>query len=115
MDAAFGRPARRLLTEYGTSIYVQCDDQGQLVAGEQGRWDRHLDETLGSGYVRTALLRVERGAAVPAEVAAQAPGTLHHIYVITGQLRVGPINDRAEVSPATSSGSLVTSPTPSFA
>lgn len=98
LGAALGLPARRLLTEYGTSVYVQRDEQGKWAAGESGRWDRHLDETLGSGYVRTTLLRMERaGASAATEISAQAPGTLHHVYVIAGRLRVGPVNDPVEV------------------
>ncbi|MFD5308986.1 cupin domain-containing protein [Streptomyces ardesiacus] len=60
--------------------------------------ERLLDETYGSGYVRTLLLRLERGRTEPRTVDPHAPGTLHHVYVITGKLRIGPVNEPVELS-----------------
>ncbi|MEU6251400.1 DNA-binding protein [Streptomyces sp. NPDC047043] len=97
LGAALDVPARRLLTEWGTPVYVQRHDEGQWY--EATNWtERLLDETYGSGYVRTLILRLERGARDPEPVPAHSAGTLHHIYVITGKLRTGPLNEPVDLA-----------------
>ena len=97
LGAALAVPARRLLSETGTPVFVQRQDDG--VWADAAAWsERILDETFGSGYVRTLVLRLTRAAQEPAEIDPHAPGTLHHLYVITGRLRTGPVNDPVELS-----------------
>src|SRR5215469_3654813 len=55
LGAALDVPARRLLTEWGTPVYVQRHHEAEWA--EDGAWsERLLDETYGSGYVRTLVL-----------------------------------------------------------
>ncbi|PTR31484.1 XRE family transcriptional regulator [Rhodococcus sp. OK519] len=93
-------PLRRLVTEWGTRVFV-------IRAGE-GTWNdkpgagstKILDQIYGSGYVRTSIMRL--GAvpnADPDELArpADSAGTLVHAYVISGKVRVGPANELADL------------------
>jgi len=97
LAAALGVPARRLLTEFGTPLYVQRERDAEWICDSVGK-QRFLDETYGSGYVRTLVLRLERGATQPSVLEAQPPGTLIHLYMVTGRLRTGPVNDPVEVA-----------------
>jgi transcriptional regulator with XRE-family HTH domain len=98
LGTALDVPARRLLTEWGTPVYVQRQDEGEWADG--ANWsERLLDETYGSGYVRTLVLRLERGGnGADAAVAPHAAGTLHHVYVVTGKLRTGPLNEPVDLA-----------------
>ena len=97
LGTALDLPARRLLTEWGTPVYVQRHDEGQWADGAE--WsERLLDEVYGSGYVRTLLLRLEKTGVEPAVINPHAPGTLHHLYVITGKLRTGPLAEPVDLS-----------------
>ncbi|MFE9095769.1 helix-turn-helix domain-containing protein [Streptomyces sp. NPDC007264] len=97
LGAALDMPARRLLTEWGTPVYVQRHDESEW--SDRAAWsERLLDETYGSGYVRTLVLRLERGGESPQPVAPHAPGTLHHIYVFSGKLRTGPLNEPVDLA-----------------
>ncbi|MCX4091059.1 helix-turn-helix domain-containing protein [Nocardia sp. alder85J] len=97
LGAALDVTVRRLLTEWGTPVYVQrADDAEWHTAGH--RLERMLDETYGSGYVRTLVLRLERAAGEPQVIEPHAPGTLHHLYVITGKIRTGPLNDTVDLA-----------------
>ncbi|MGW3287237.1 helix-turn-helix domain-containing protein [Streptomyces sp. NPDC001002] len=97
LGAALDMPARRLLTEWGTPVYVQRHDEVEWT--DAPNWtERLLDETYGSGYVRTLMLRLERGGGRDETIPGHAAGTLHHIYVITGKLRTGPLNEPVELS-----------------
>jgi len=97
LAAALDVPARRLLTEFGTPVYVQREDDGVWTAGAAGA-ERFLDETFGSGYVRTLVLRLQRGSPQHEVVEPHPPGTLVHLYVVTGRLRTGPLNDPVDVA-----------------
>lgn len=96
LAAALGQSTRRLLTQWGTPVFVQRGADATWD-GDQACRERVLDEIYGSGYVRTLLLRLERGNDVPA-IEPHQPGTLHHIYVMTGKLRTGPLNDQVELA-----------------
>ncbi len=97
LGTALDVPARRLLTEWGTPVYVQRQSEGEW--SEAANWtERLLDETYGSGYVRTLVLRLERGDRDPEAIPAHSAGTLHHLYVITGKLRTGPLNESVDVA-----------------
>ena len=92
LGAALDMPARRLLTEWGTPVFVQRHDEEVWTTGE-GRSERILDEVYGSGFVRNHLVRIERGPATLRPGASDPPGTLHHVYLISGRLRTGPVTD----------------------
>jgi len=83
---ALGVSLRRLLTEFGTPVFVQR--RGDAGWDRHGPWrERLLSEVYGSGYVRTLLVRLERTQRRPEELDPHDPGTLHHLYVIAGRLR----------------------------
>ncbi|MEU1548395.1 XRE family transcriptional regulator [Nocardia sp. NPDC005745] len=88
---------RRLLTEWGTPVYVQRNTDS-IWTDHDGRAERMLDDTYGSGHVRTLVLRLERGTTDPHPIEPYPPGTLHHIYVITGKLRTGPLDDTVDLT-----------------
>jgi transcriptional regulator with XRE-family HTH domain len=97
LGAALDLPARRLLTEWGTPVYIQRRDDGVWSGGPE--WsERLLDEIYGSGYVRTLVLRLERGGAEPTVIDPHPPGTLHHLFVITGRLRTGPLSEPVDLA-----------------
>ncbi|MFD5259177.1 helix-turn-helix domain-containing protein [Streptomyces bobili] len=97
LGSALDVTARRLLTEWGTPVYVQRRDEGEWIDGSN--WsERILDETYGSGNVRTLVLRMERGEADPEPVQPHAAGTLHHLYVVSGKLRTGPMSEPVDLA-----------------
>ncbi|MFJ2756431.1 helix-turn-helix domain-containing protein [Nocardioides sp. NPDC087217] len=96
LAAALGQSTRRLLTQWGTPVFVQRN--ADAAWNEEESWsERVLDEIYGSGYVRTLLLRMERNGKAPT-IEPHQPGTLHHVYVMTGKLRTGPLSDQVELS-----------------
>ncbi|MYZ34439.1 helix-turn-helix domain-containing protein [Streptomyces sp. SID4917] len=97
LGVALDVPARRLLTEWGTPVYLQRQAEGEWR--HAANWtERILDETYGSGYVRTLVLRLVRGDKDPEPVQPHAAGTLHHLYVVTGKLRTGPLNEPVDLA-----------------
>ncbi|MGW6281289.1 helix-turn-helix domain-containing protein [Kribbella sp. NPDC055071] len=92
LSSALDLSLRRLLTVWGTPVFVQREADGKWSDGE-GWSERTLDEIYGSGYVRTLLLRLQRGVHDAAEISPHPPGTLHHLYVISGKLRTGPVTE----------------------
>lgn len=96
LGAALDVSVRRLLTEWGTPVYVQRASEVEWFES-MNRSERMLDETYGSGYVRTLVLRLERDRQQSTTIEPHAPGTLHHLYVITGKLRTGPISDSVDL------------------
>jgi transcriptional regulator with XRE-family HTH domain len=92
--AALNLSVRRLLTEWGSPVYVVPKDDGDWARGEL-RQSKLLDEIYGSGFVRTSLLRLERIGTSPAidRSDGHARGSLHHCYVVAGQIRLGPDGD----------------------
>ncbi|WSQ15145.1 cupin domain-containing protein [Streptomyces sp. NBC_01231] len=90
-------PARKGKAPTPTCQPVQRHDEGEW--GDGANWsERLLDETYGSGYVRTLVLRLERAGKAPESVAPHAAGTLHHVYVITGKLRTGPLTEPVDLA-----------------
>lgn len=87
---------RRLVTEWGTPVFVQRADEGAWNEFS-GRQERALDEIYGSGYVKTLLARMSRGDD-SGEIQPHAPGTLHHVYVVSGRVRLGPVTDLVDIS-----------------
>jgi len=96
LGEALDVPARRLLTEWGTPVFVQRADEAAW-AEHPGGHERALDQIYGSGYVITRVLRLERGQH-SGELEPQPQGTLHHAYVVSGKVRLGPTTDPVEVS-----------------
>lgn len=97
LGAALDVSTRRLLTEWGTPVYVQRGADS-LWTDHDGRAERMLDDTYGSGHVRTLVLRLDRGAGEPPVIEPHPVGTLHHVYVIAGKLRTGPLDDTVELA-----------------
>ncbi|WP_442929095.1 helix-turn-helix domain-containing protein [Mycobacterium sp. MS1601] len=97
LGAALDLPARRLLTEWGTPVYIQRRDDGVWSGGPELS-ERLLDEIYGSGYVRTLVLQLERGSAEPTPVDPYPPGTLHHLFLVTGRLRAGPLSEPVDLA-----------------
>ncbi len=97
LGAALDVSARRLLTEWGTPVYVQRAAEGEWHE-VRDRTERMLDEVYGSGYVRTLILRLERTGPQSQTIEPHTAGTLHHLYVVTGKLRAGPVNDLVELA-----------------
>lgn len=89
---------KRLLTEWGTPVYVQRRAEGEWV-DHAAYAERVLDEVYGSGYVRTLLLRVPFEPARRGEINAHVTGTLHHLYVISGRVRTGPTSEPVDLGP----------------
>ena len=98
--AALGRALdvslRRLVTEWGTPVYVQRAEGAQWDE-QTGRQQRLLDEIYGSGYVRTFLQRLAKGDD-SGEILPHTMGTLHHLFVISGRVRVGPLTEPVELT-----------------
>ncbi|WP_067445265.1 helix-turn-helix domain-containing protein [Nocardia alba] len=97
LGTALDVSTRRLLTEWGTPVYVQRGADS-IWTDHDGRVERMLDDTYGSGHVRTLVLRLERAAEEPRIIEPHPLGTLHHVYVITGKMRTGPLDDSVELA-----------------
>ncbi|ADP82093.1 helix-turn-helix domain-containing protein [Pseudofrankia inefficax] len=93
---------RRLVTEWGSPLYVQRA-QGAAWDGQHDDWSvRMMDQVYGSGYVRTLIVRLGRSDAEPqvkGTFGTGSPGTLHHVYVIEGEVRAGPRGDTVTLGP----------------
>src|SRR5690348_12478412 len=91
---------RRLVTEWGTPLFVQrAEAAGWEWSGED--WAlRSMDQVYGSGYVHTSVLRLRR---TPRQRRRSfdngTPGTLHHLYVIDGEVRAGPVKEAVLLGP----------------
>lgn len=85
---------RRLVTQWGTPLFVQRGGSATWE-GDAEDWSvRAMDQVYGSGYVRTSILRLRRSPAAHRRSFGEGtPGTLHHVYVIDGEVRAGPIKD----------------------
>ena len=95
---ALNLSVRRLLTEWGSPVMVLPRGEGEWRQGES-RESKLLDEIYGSGFVRTSLLRLARtdqGDGVDRSE-PHARGTLHHCYVVSGRVRMGPDSDQVDV------------------
>lgn len=89
---------RSLLTEWGSPVFVQRA-AGASWADEAGQATRTMDQVYGSGYVRTAIVRLDESVPQRSELAPQAGGTLHHVYVISGRVRLGPVDSTVDLDP----------------
>ncbi|MBL7487664.1 helix-turn-helix domain-containing protein [Frankia sp. AgB1.9] len=87
---------RRLVTEWGSPLFVQRADSAAWDSQHEDWSVRMMDQVYGSGYVRTLIVRLSRSAADTQHkgtFGAGTPGTLHHVYVIGGEVRAGPRGD----------------------
>ena len=95
--AALNVPVAHLLTEYGSPILVRRGEDAQWSDGPDGMV-RELDQIYGFGYVRTSVIRHTQTGEAPLSHRRHRPGTLHHVYVISGSVRIGPAGEQVNAS-----------------
>ncbi|SNX66394.1 XRE family transcriptional regulator [Streptomyces sp. TLI_55] len=95
---ALGVPVTRLVAEREQVISVQRGDE--VVWEQHGGYEsRSLDHIYGSGVIENYVVRIGRpgdGAGTPSE--PHPVGTLEHLYVISGKVRVGPVDSPLELA-----------------
>lgn len=95
---ALGVPVTRLVAEREQVMTVQRADE--VVWEQRGGYDsRALDHVYGSGVIENYLVRIHRdehGVRKPSE--PHPVGTLEHLYVVSGRVRVGPVDSPLELS-----------------
>jgi transcriptional regulator with XRE-family HTH domain len=94
---ALGIPVAHLLTEYGSPILIRRAEDALWSDGPDGAV-RELDQIYGFGFVRTSLIRHVRRGDAPIVHRKHRPGTLHHAYVITGKVSIGPTGEEVIAS-----------------
>jgi transcriptional regulator with XRE-family HTH domain len=95
--AALAVPVAHLLTEYGSPILVRRAGEAVWSPSPGGEF-RELDQIYGFGYVRTSLIRYARTGDTPLVHQRHRPGTLHHTYVMSGKVSIGPAGEEITVS-----------------
>ncbi|MFI9584356.1 helix-turn-helix domain-containing protein [Streptomyces sp. NPDC052236] len=87
---ALSVPVTRLVAEREQVMTVQrADDVVWQTHG--GYASRSLDHVYGSGVIENYLIRIPAGQQSPGGRSEAHPvGTLEHLYVISGRVRVGP-------------------------
>jgi len=97
--AALRVPVARLVAERRQAVTVQ---RGAEVLWERaaGYESRALGQVYGSGVVENFLVRVPAHAGGACE--GHPVGTLEHVYVVSGRVRVGPVDSPVELSPGDS-------------
>ncbi|MCL8013799.1 XRE family transcriptional regulator [Streptomyces sp. AS02] len=98
---ALGVPVTRLVAEREQVMTVQRADE--VVWEQHGGYEsRSLDHVYGSGVIENYLVRIAWDAeGEPGAGAVSEPhpvGTLEHLYVIRGRVRVGPADSAVELS-----------------
>ncbi|WP_430333703.1 helix-turn-helix domain-containing protein [Rhodococcus sp. ACT016] len=94
-------PLRRLVTEWGTRVFVVRTGEGSWVDRVGNGSTKVLDQIYGSGYVRTSLTRLRNAGTDDVDALVRAPdsaGTLIHAYVIAGRVRTGPANELTDLA-----------------
>jgi transcriptional regulator with XRE-family HTH domain len=94
---ALAVPVAHLLTEYGSPILVRRGEGAAWSPGPGGE-SRELDQIYGFGYVRTSLIRYTRTGDTPVAHQRHRPGTLHHVYVMSGKVSIGPVGEEITAS-----------------
>lgn len=95
---ALGVPVTRLVSEREQVMTVQRGADGVWTEHE-GFESRALDHVYGSGVIENYLVRVgpdPDGMGKPTE--PHPVGTLEHLYVISGRVRVGPADGPVELA-----------------
>jgi transcriptional regulator with XRE-family HTH domain len=90
-------PVAHLLTEYGSPLLVRRAGEAAWTPAPYGQ-SRELDRIYGFGYVHTALLRYVRQGDQPTVHQPHRPGTLHHVYLISGKVSIGPSGEQVEMA-----------------
>jgi transcriptional regulator with XRE-family HTH domain len=98
LASAIGVSLRSLLTEWGSPVFVQRAS-GASWESHDGWLARTMDQIYGSGYVRTAIVRLDESVPRRSEVDPHSAGTLHHAYTISGRARLGPIGATVDLEP----------------
>lgn len=86
---ALGVGVNWLVTEWGSPVLVQRRKDEAWEDTTSGR-RRVLDHIHGSGQVNTAVLELNDARELAPPL---TPGTLHHVYVISGSVVAGPPDD----------------------
>jgi transcriptional regulator with XRE-family HTH domain len=96
---ALGVPVTRLVAEREQVMAVQRAVE-VVWHQHEGYETRSLDHIYGSGVIENHLVRIApaHGKAVREPSAAHPVGTLEHLYVISGRVRVGPVDSMAELA-----------------
>jgi transcriptional regulator with XRE-family HTH domain len=89
-------PVAHLLTEHGSPLLIRRAREAVWTPAPYGE-SRELDRIYGFGYVHTALIRYARDDDRPAEQQLHRPGTLHHVYILSGRALIGPVSEQVEV------------------
>lgn len=96
--SALGVPVTRLVAEREQVMTVQRADD-VVWQQRQGYASRSLDHIYGSGVIENYLVRIpeapDGGTGKPSE--PHPVGTLEHLYVISGRVRVGPADGPVEL------------------
>ena len=95
---ALGVPVTRLVAEREQVITVQ---RAEEVVWEQhgGYQSRALDHVYGSGVIENYVVRIGQGGNGVSKPSGPHPvGTLEHLYVVSGRVRVGPADSPLELS-----------------
>ena len=90
VSRALGVGATWLLAEWGSPVVVQRSGNGAWTE-QAGIRRRELDQTFGTGHVVTSLVEVTAPAA---SSPALSPGALLHVYVLSGRVVAGPVDDQ---------------------
>jgi transcriptional regulator with XRE-family HTH domain len=85
-----------LLTEHGSPLLVRRAREAVWMPAPYGE-SRELDRIYGFGYVHTALIRYAGGDDRSAVQQPHRPGTLHHVYILSGRVLIGPVGEQVEV------------------
>jgi DNA-binding XRE family transcriptional regulator len=89
---------RSLLTEWGNPVFVQRASAAPW--DDEGGWaTRTMGQIYGSGHVRTVIVRLDESMPRRTEIEPHSAGTLHHAYVISGRVRLGPVNAAVHLEP----------------
>jgi transcriptional regulator with XRE-family HTH domain len=94
---ALGVPVTRLVAEREQVMTVQRDDE-VVWERHDGYESRALDHVYGSGVIENYLVRVSGSRAMEKPSEPHPVGTLEHLYVIRGRVRVGPADTPVELS-----------------
>ncbi|MGI5326926.1 helix-turn-helix domain-containing protein [Actinomadura nitritigenes] len=96
---ALGVPVTRLVAEREQVMVVQHADE-VVWRRHEGYETRSLDHIYGSGVIENYLLRIAsaNGRTAVEPSAAHPVGTLEHLYVISGRVRVGPVDSMTELA-----------------
>ena len=92
---ALGSTLRHLIVETGSTVVVRPASEAQWTSAVGGQ-ARLLDQIYGSGYVRTTIVKLSGRDHEPSEVLYR--GSLHHVFVIEGDVEAGPVTRPATLS-----------------